>query len=219
MDPPQLLDLLARSLANGTDSPWATRLCDACVDVLRAQGGALTVSIDPDERVAVSTPGVFEKLEPLQEILGEGPAPRAMAEDRLVVTHLGSMVEEYPVFSQLAGSLGVDATLYAAPMRASGRVIGVLSLYVTDDPQARSAQDVQILADIVAASLVGNAELLDWSDRAWLHRASGMVIAQLGVSPDDALAVIRANAFSRSASLRSVAVEVLERRLTFAPDR
>jgi hypothetical protein len=45
-----------------------------------------------------------------------------------------------------------------------------------------------------------------------------MVIAQLGIGVEDALAVIRANAFSRSTSLRSVAEDVLERRLTFPLD-
>ncbi|MDR7381428.1 GAF domain-containing protein [Promicromonospora iranensis] len=218
MDPPQLLNLLARSLAHDTSRPWAMRLCEACVDVLKAQGGAFTVSIGPDERVAVSTPGAFEELEPLQEVLGEGPVHQAMAEDRLVVTHLGAVVDEYPVFSQIVAPAQGGATLYAAPMRAGGRVVGVFSLYVTTDPQARGSQDLQLLADIVGASLLGNAERLDWSGRAWLHRAAGMVIAQLGIRPDDALAVIRAKAFSRSMSLRSVVVDVLERRLTFSRD-
>lgn len=218
MDTRQVLSLLARSLAKDTVRPWAMRLCEACVSAFGAQGGALTVAAGPDERVAVSTPGAFEELEPLQEVLGEGPVHQAMAEDRVVVTYLGTMVDEYPVFSQLAGSGQGAATLYAVPMRAGGRVVGVLSLYVTDDPQARSTRDLQLLADIVAAALLGDAELLDWSERAWLHRAAGMVIAQLGIRPDDAFAVIRANAFSRSTSLRSVAEDVLGRRLMFTPD-
>ncbi|MEV0951513.1 GAF and ANTAR domain-containing protein [Promicromonospora sp. NPDC050249] len=215
---PQLLSLLACSLAKDTVRPWAMRLCEACVDALGAQGGALTVLGGPGERVAVSTPGAFEDLEPLQEVLGEGPVPQAMAEDQPVVTRLGTVVDEYPVFSQLAGPVGGEVTLYAVPMRAGGHVVGVLSLYVTDDPQARSAQDLRFLADIVGASLLGDTELPDGSERAWLHRAAGMVIAQLGIGVEDALAVIRANAFSRSTSLRSVAEDVLERRLTFSLD-
>ncbi|WP_275002332.1 GAF domain-containing protein [Promicromonospora iranensis] len=221
MDTPQLLSLLARSLTKDTVRPWAMRLCEACVDALGAQGGAFTFEAGPDERIAVSTPGAFEDLEPLQEVLGEGPVPQAMAEDRLVVAHLGTMVDEYPVFSQIAGPARgetAEATLYAVPMRADGHVVGALSLYVTTEPRARDAQDLRLLADIVGASLLGDAELLDGSGRAWLHRAAGMVIAQLGIRPADALAVIRANAFSRSTSLRSVAEDVLERRLAFSPD-
>lgn len=218
MDVPQLLSSLARSLAKDSVRPRAMRLCEACVDALGAHSGALTVQAAPGERVAVSTPGAFEDLEPLQEVLGEGPVPQAMAEDQLVVTHLGEVVDEYPVFSQLARPVGGEVTLYAVPMRAGGRVVGVISLYVTGDPQARSLQDLRFLADIVGASLPGRAELLDGSERAWLHRAAGMVIAQLGICAEDALAVIRAKAFSRSTSLRSVADDVLGRRLTFSLD-
>jgi hypothetical protein len=206
LDPTELLSLLARSL------------CEACVDILRAEGGALTISGGEGERFAVSTPGAFEQLEPLQELLGEGPVHRAMAEDRLVVMHVDGVVDEYPVFSQLAGTVGGEVTLYAVPMRAGGRVFGVFSLYVTAEPQARSPEDLQFLADAVGASLLGDADSLDWSERAEIHQATGMVVVQLRLHPDDALAVIRAHAFSRSTSLLSVAQDVLERRLTFSLD-
>ena len=104
-------------------------------------------------------------------------------------------------------------------MRAGGRVVGALSLYVTDHLRARGVQELQFLADIVGASVLTDAEFLDWTGRAWLHRAAGMVIAQLGIRAEDAFAVIRANVpLMRSASLRSVAEDVLERRLTFSRD-
>ncbi|MCA5893998.1 GAF and ANTAR domain-containing protein [Isoptericola sp. NEAU-Y5] len=219
MEPTQLLSLLARSLAKvDTDRPLAMRLCEACVDILRAQGGALTVSAVPGERLAVSTPGAFEQLEPLQEVLGEGPVHQAMSEDRLVVMHVDGVTDDYPVFSQLAGTVGGQVMLYAVPMRAGGRVVGVFSLYVTADPQDRSSEDLQFLADAVGASLLGDADSLDWSERAQIHQATGMVTAQLRVPPEDALAVLRAHAFARSTSLLSVALDVLERRLTFSLD-
>jgi transcriptional regulator with GAF, ATPase, and Fis domain len=219
MDPPQLLGMLAQSLAKlDTDRPWAMRLCQACVDIFRAQGGALTVSAAPGERAAVSTPGAFEELEPLQDVLGEGPVHRAMNEDRLVVAHIDGMMDDYPVFSQLAGSVGSGVTLYAVPMRAGDRVVGALSLYVTDRPRTRSTEDLQFLADAIGTSLLEVPESLDWSERRSFHRATGMIVAQLGVRPDDASAVIRAHAFARSTSLRSVAEDVLERRLTFSLD-
>lgn len=219
MDPTELLSMLARSLAKvSTDRPLAARLCEACVDILRAQGGALTVSATPGERLGVSTPGTFEQLEPLQEVLGEGPVHQAMAEDRVVVMRVDGGTSSYPVFSQLAGAVGGEVTLYAVPMRAGGRVVGVFSLYVTADPSTRSQEDLQFLADAVGASLLGDVESLDWTEKAQIHQATGMVIAQLRVPPDDALAVIRAHAFARSTSLQSVAEDVLDRRLTFSLD-
>lgn len=219
LDPPELLSLLARSLA-GTDAdrPLSTRLCEACVDIFHVQGGALTVSAVESDRVAVSTPGQFEHLEPLQEVLGEGPVPQAMATNQPVAMDLGGLVDEYPVFSHLAGSVGDGATLYAVPMRASGRSAGVLSLYATDESEVRSTANLQFVADAVGAVLLGNLDLLDWSERTPYHRAVGMVVAQLGVSPAEASTLIRAHAFSRSTSLLAVAQDVLERRVAFSPN-
>lgn len=219
MDPPELLSMLVRNLAETDDDrPLLTRLCEACVDTFQAQGGALTISAGPGEQAAVSTPGAFEDLEPLQEVLGEGPVHQAMAEDRVVVVRIGTPVDEYPVFSQLTSSVGGDATLYAVPVSEEGRVVGALSLYVTADPRARSSADLQFVADAVGAVLLGNADLLDWSERNPFHLATGMVVAQLGIGPDDASAMIRARAFSHSTSLLSAAQDVLERRVTFSYD-
>ncbi|MEU4385483.1 GAF domain-containing protein [Promicromonospora sp. NPDC023805] len=216
MDPTQLLASFARSLAKADiERPLSMRLCEACVDTFRAQGGALTLSTASGERVAVSTPGVFEELEPLQKILGEGPVQRAMAEDRLVVMHIDG-ADEYSVFSQLAESAGGAVTLYAVPMRAGGGVVGAFSLYVTADPEGRSAQDLQFIADAVAASLYEDGGGPDWTEDDQLNQAIGMVAAQLWVSPDDALVVIRAHAFSRSTSLLSVVADVHDRRLVFS---
>jgi hypothetical protein len=215
----ELLSLLVRSLAKGeTDRPWLMRLCEACVETLEAQGGAFTVLAGPGEWAAVSTPGRFEELEPLQEVLGEGPVHQAMAHDRLVVTSLNDLVDDYPVFSRLAGPAEGETTLYAVPMRASGQVVGAFSLYVTDGAQFCGPEELQLLADAAGATLLGSADCLDWSESNLFQRAIGMVVAQLGVRPDDASAVIRARAFSRSTSLQSVVSDVLEHRLTFSLD-
>lgn len=218
MDPTNLLTAFARSLAKADmEHSLPMRLCEASVDTLRAQGGALTLWTAPGEQVAVSTPGLFQELQPLQEILGEGPARQAMTEDRLVVLRIDG-TDDYSVFSQLAEAVGGEVTLYAVPMRAGGRVVGAFSLYVTTDPRARSAENLQFLADAVAASLYQDVGRLDSSEEDQLNQAVGMVAAQLWVSPDDALAVIRAHAFSRSSSLRSVVLDVHQRRLAFSHD-
>lgn len=103
-------------------------------------------------------------------------------------------------------------------MRGDGRVVGVFSLYVTAHPQSRSPEGLQLVADAVGTVVLGNAELLDWSERSPFHLATGMVVAQLGIGPEDASAMIRAHAFSRSTSLLSAARDVLERRVTFSDD-
>ncbi|WP_251152829.1 GAF and ANTAR domain-containing protein [Cellulosimicrobium sp. Marseille-Q4280] len=220
MDASALLGLLARSLAGiDPDMAMPSRLCRACVEILGAQSGALTVRATPEDRVTVSSSdGMSAEIEDLEELLGEGPGQLALDEDRIVVTELDGdspTDRSFPVFSHLVASITGPATAYAVPMHAGGRVIGVLSLYVTTSRLARDADDVQFLADAVGTALLGEIESIDWSARSRIHQATGMVTAQLHISPRDALAVLRAHAFAGSATLEDVAQDVLARRIGF----
>ncbi len=58
-----------------------------------------------------------------------------------------------------------------------------------------------------------------WLRRARVHQATGMVAAQLGLTTDDAMAVLRAHAFALEVSLDQVSDELVSRRLVFhVPD-
>ena len=57
-----------------------------------------------------------------------------------------------------------------------------------------------------------------WSSRAEIHQATGMVLAQLGVSAADAFARLRAHAFVEQRLLGDIARDVVARRLTFTND-
>ena len=54
-----------------------------------------------------------------------------------------------------------------------------------------------------------------------MHQATGMVVAQLGVHEDDALALLRAHAYSHDQSVGHTAHDVVTRHLTFSanPDQ
>ena len=54
--------------------------------------------------------------------------------------------------------------------------------------------------------------------RAEIHQVTGMVLAQLGVSAEEALARLRGYAFVQQRLLIDVARDVLARRLTFTED-
>jgi hypothetical protein len=58
---------------------------------------------------------------------------------------------------------------------------------------------------------VGNAY-----SRRLLHQATGMVLAQLGISADDARLVIHGHAFAASRPVMDVAQDVLDGRLNFS---
>ena len=223
MDASELLGLLAHALA-GIDPamPMPSRLCRACVEILGAQSGALTVAAAPDERLTVSTSdGMSEEIEDLEDVLGEGPGRLAFTENRTIVAeidHHDSAADAFPVFSQLVEPITGPATFVAVPMHIGGRVVGVLSLFFTTGRPVREEKDVQFLADAVGLSLVSELDSLDWSSRSRIHQATGMVTAQLRISPEDALAVLRAHAFAASTTLEAVAEEIVQRRVAFIRD-
>ncbi len=222
MSAPELMGLLARALAR-TDAgmPMPSRLCRACVEVLGAQSGTLTLSATPEARLTVSTSdGVSTQIDDLEETLGEGPGRVALTEDRIVVTTIdpdGPVDVAFPLFSHMVRAVGAPGAAYAVPMRVAGRVVGVLSLYAVAD-LARGLKDVQFLADALGLALLGELESLDWSTRAQIHQATGMVTAQLRITPSDALAVLRGHAFASTTTLETVAHDVLARRLVFRYD-
>lgn len=218
----ELLGLLVRALAEADgDLPMPERMCQACATALGAESAALTVAATADERLTVATAdGVAARVEDLEETLGEGPAQLALAEDRVVVREADGSRDggAFPVFSRVVGPISGPATYHAVPMHAGGQVVGVLSLFTASTTLAREAGDVQFLADVVGLSLLADLESLDWSTRAEVHQATGMVTVQLRVAPRDALAVLRAHAFARSATLEEVAEGVVGRRLSFTYD-
>lgn len=235
MDSAEILALLARTLARGqatgqTAGPLAARLCDACTEILGAEAGMLTLTSSTDRmtvHTARSGESPFAQIEDLQMVLGEGPVELAFAEGRTVVSHLAGHDEDaaaFPMFASMAATINGPLTVYAVPMRPSGRVVGVLTLYLRGGQLARPLEEAEFLADAAGAALLGDPGTTDvssqpsWPRQALMHQATGIVVAQLGIAPTDALAVLRAHAFGRASTLESVVDDVLARRLSFAYD-
>lgn len=233
MDSAEILALLARTLARKQaagepEGHLAARLCEACTEILGADAGALTIS-SATERLTVRTAEFpFMEFEDLQDVLGEGPAQHALAEQRPVIMHLGEQDDDaaaFPVLSSMASDMGGPLSVYAVPMRPGGRVVGALTLYVRTGGLARSLEEAQFLADAAGAALLGDPGTTDidaqpsWAQRARVHQATGLVVAQLGIAPADAMAVLRAHAFGRASNLDSVVADVLDRRLSFSYDQ
>jgi hypothetical protein len=57
-----------------------------------------------------------------------------------------------------------------------------------------------------------------WNDRAEVHQATGMILAQLDVSAQDAFVRLRAHAFATGRPLADVARDVVARRLVFTQE-
>jgi hypothetical protein len=132
----------------------------------------------------------------------------------------------WPMLCETFGKDVGSFVLHAYPMRPSSIVLGVLSTYQTHDSGLPIPEDeVQFLANAVGVVILGEFDsnhLVDagygqqpWGDRDRVAAATGMVVAQLRISPVDAMAVLRAHAFASDTTLLDVSKQVVARSLVF----
>jgi hypothetical protein len=211
--------------SEGSDKPLPVRLCLASNAILGADGAAVTLCYTEATRLTVcATDEIAARLEDLQDVLGEGPGPDAYTTGRMVRSALDQRASRrWPSFSAAALTEFGPAAISAIPIQPGIDVLGVLTLYqLPARPLAKEPTVAQFVADTLGAALlrdgglehdVGNGP---WSAQAQVHQAAGMVIAQLGVGPEDALALLRAHAYADSTSMAVIARAVVERRLDFS---
>lgn len=215
----------AQMIAGSTAiEPLPLRLCLACVRLVDADGAAVTLSYTQTERVTLCvTDETAARLEDLQDVLGQGPGPDAYRTGETVATSLRSpAAERWPVFTQAAQAAVGQADLYSFPIRPDGEILGVLTFYqAAPRPLRYELAEVQFLANALGAAVLhdpgsrAEAGVGPWASRAQVHQATGMVIAQLGIAPEDALALLRAHAFAHATSMDVTAAQVTNRRLDF----
>lgn len=222
----RLLSDLAATLATlPRDRPQTWRLGEAMRRLVQADGVAITVEYLTDSRTTLcASDEIAAAIESLQEITGEGPGYEAARDGALVVAELGreadqrwpmlvhAVVEEYGVLH-----------VHAVPLHA---LSGVATLYTG---QRRSLSEplpqVAFLANAVGSALLadaaeqheGQAQPGDaWSSRSVVHQATGMVMAQLQVTAEDALVLLRAHAYAMGTDVTDVAAEVVGRKINFS---
>ncbi|MBJ7465549.1 MAG: ANTAR domain-containing protein [Mycolicibacterium sp.] len=120
--------------------------------------------------------------------------------------------------------------MYALPLQLGAIQVGVLSLYLKPGTRLnnRDFGDAIAVADLVTSLLLasGTTDRPDPLDYWWvqpqssreIHQATGMVVAQLGVSARDAYALLQGYAFARGRGLDEVAAEVVHHRLRIDVD-
>jgi hypothetical protein len=232
------------AIASPTHAGMADRFDTAIEELTRLDDasdltGPVLVAI-PMSGVAVSTLGGFlgpetvsasdalaSRLDELQFDLGEGPCWDA-------VTH-GSPVFEpdirdaprrrWTTFSEALSNENVGA-LFAFPLSIGPTRFGALDLYnqtpveLEDEEAKQAGAMAAIISRHVlrrAMRLAGELEHEGESrhSRRAVHQATGFVIAQLGVSPEDAHLLIQGHALARERSMNAVAEDIIARRLTF----
>lgn len=230
---------LAAAVATGGPRA-AQRIGELCIDTLPVTGAAITAMTSADAQVALwASDEVARRIDELQFRLGEGPCVEAF-ESRAPVLVPDISVgghERWPVFASTAARETSARGMYVFPVLGGPISVGVLDFY-RDRPggfeppdQARAQRAAAAAFWIVLASRPGatrdpadapedrdgfEAWQLDMPlERREVHQATGMVIAQLDLAPDAALATLRAHAFVHDRPIDAVARDVVARTLRF----
>lgn len=208
-------------------------VCAAMVTESGVDGATLTVTLPAGGRETLyASDEIASDLAELALTLGEGPSVDASAGGPELVSDLtdADNLVRWPVFAPAAVSAGVRAT-FALPLQVGGIRLGVTDLYRNRPGplSKRQLADGLTLADTACGLLLdaGRDTLSNVDgrqpERAGLqhpevHQATGMIIAQLGVSAAVALIRLRAYAYATDRHLRDVAGDVVARRLRFHPE-
>lgn len=215
------------------DATLAGRICRACVDGLGVDGAAISLLTEsPSRKTLWATDPTATRLEELQFTLGEGACVEAARTGRpVLVPDIGAEAaggSNWPMFAAAVAEDPRVGALFALPLQLGTINLGVLDLYRTRPGPMTGAELREAICVVDTAAIMllglctdpGEGQWLDssWTSYAEVHQATGMVLAQLGVSAQEAFARLRAYAFSEDRMLRDVAREVVARRLRFTKD-
>jgi len=220
-------------VAGERGAPAADRLCVACLPLAGVDAAAISL-IDAGESRGTfgASDSAARLLDSLQFTAGEGPCLEAAHTMRpVLVPDLQAQDEpRWPAFKDAAQRAGVRA-VFAFPIRVGMIGLGALDLFRSvagplSAEQHRDALTVadgaaQILLDLVDQSSTATERdnpLAQWAQVASLSRievyqATGMIMAQLDMSPAAALVRLRAHAFANELTASEVAQLITSRRL------
>jgi transcriptional regulator with GAF, ATPase, and Fis domain len=221
---------IARDLRD--DRVLAEQICLACVAGLDVDGAAISVLTASTMRETLwASDATAELLEDLQFSLGEGACIEAAVTARpVLVPDLSDPAEtsRWPIYAAAVVEQAGVGAVFALPLQWGAITVGVLDLYrrAPGSLSEEQSRDALSAADAATLMLLGlrtdpGEDLAwdrSWSNRAEIHQATGMVVAQLEISATDAFARLRAYAFAEQRQLGDVARDVVARRLHFSKD-
>ncbi|GAA4213429.1 GAF domain-containing protein [Actinocatenispora rupis] len=205
-------------------------ICDGCLSELPGMTGVgLTAMSSTSVREPIcASDDVSARLERLQYDVGEGPSLDAFGTSSPVLA--GDLTEgtyrrRWPVFSTEAVDVGARA-VFAFPLRVGAVRVGVLETYRTRPGSLTEEETLRallvcdaamvLLLDGDADRLLAGGGILPY--RAEVHQATGMIVAQLDVSAEEAFVRLRARAYATGRTVEDVARDVIGRSVRFDDD-
>lgn len=207
-------------------------ICAGFLESIPVSGAAVSVfaGLAAETKVCASN-AVASKIDELQFDLGEGPRWEALKNRKPVLLPQIRTAphDAWPVFGKALLQLDVSA-LFVFPLGVGAIDIGVVELYSsTPGPlspthhsaalQLADAASWKLLRELLTLAPGDGTDTQDGAplSRREIHQATGMVLAQAGISARDALLLMRAHAFTQGCTVRDVAREVVSRSLVFTP--
>jgi hypothetical protein len=210
------------------------RLCSALSRALPAMGvGVSLLAADNYGGGTVAASDAASRvIEELQFTLGEGPCIDAYASRSPILEPdlAGRGTRRWPGYGPAAQDHGVGA-VFAFPLQVGAARAGALDVYL-DVPGALSPDGLArafTFAEVAVGLLVddqhgiaGSQGGFDLDDvlayRLEVYQAQGMLMVDLGVGIDEAIARLRAYAFAEGRALSDVANDIVNGRLSLERD-
>jgi hypothetical protein len=229
--------LLAHTLGVDVDlGAGLDRLCRAATHDLQLSGVAVTLMTKGGfQAVAGASDEGSRTLEEMQYALGEGPGCDAFASGRpVLIPDLESAFARWPGYVPAALRLRAHAA-YTFPLQLGAMRFGVLTFYA-DRAGTLGAPELtlcMIFAEIATELLLespagGSTDGNGTGDgglrralhfRTEIYQAQGMVMAALGVTLVEALARMRAHAFSSGQELSDLALGIIDGSIQLTNDK
>ncbi|MFC5029498.1 ANTAR domain-containing protein [Streptomyces fildesensis] len=209
--------------AAGDASGLPGRLCHALCGVLEADWAVMSLLSDTPGRQLLAVSGMPAlRLEELEFLVGEGPCHSAsLTGHPMMIGDLRHQVTPWPFFGTAAREvLPRVGAIHAFPLRWADERFGAAAVLYAQPRATPWAQTRQAAAavDTAAAALLDSyrTEFLQGADLPWeparllethwgaTHRAAGALALRLGIPFDEALARMRALAFTTGQSLRDI---------------
>jgi GAF domain-containing protein len=225
-------DVIARGVRGAEPGEVPGRLCEVAVELLPVVGASVSLRSEGMPVQLSASSAHAAHLAHIQATLGDGPCQSALEEGAPVLAcdlTTGRDAGRWPVFAQQATEAGVRA-VYAVPLGSDAVCVGTLDLYrdIPGGLTERQLHVARLVAGVMTVALMAlprEAEA-EWRDEEpWLsglgadheevYQAVGMIMAQLGISADDALARLRADAFARGCTAVEAARDVIAHRRRF----
>lgn len=198
------------------------RLCRTLAHDLPSMGVAVNLmSITGSNGVAASSDDRIRSIDEIQFTTGEGPCMDAFTQGRPVLVSDLHSDGRWPAYATTALSSGTGA-VFAFPLQAGTVRFGVMDVFFerAGSMSAEQVTTAQIFAQIATEIMLEGSMTTATGDleshlstaldyRTEVYQAQGMVMIDLGLQVDAALALMRAFAFAHEMPLINLARDII----------